>query len=99
MARDDRFYPFIIAHNPTSSIRRFCVAKRSLKLLGLATAILFCGSIFGLYGLTQQAAHIRTAFENQRLKAENRKQRWELSALNTRVEAVEDTSRKLAEKS
>ena len=33
MARDDRFYAFIIAHTPSSSskIRRFCVEKRSLK--------------------------------------------------------------------
>jgi murein DD-endopeptidase MepM/ murein hydrolase activator NlpD len=99
MARDDRFYAFIIAHSPTSSIRRFCVATRSLKLLGLVTAVFVCASIYGLYGLTQQAAHIRIAFENQRLKEENERQRVELTALNTRVEAVEDTSRKLAEKS
>jgi len=99
MARDDRFYAFIIAHSPTSTIRRFCVATRSLKLLGLVTALLFCGAAYGFYGLTQQAVHLQTEIENQQLKAENEKQRRELIALNTRVEAVEDTSRKLAEKS
>jgi murein DD-endopeptidase MepM/ murein hydrolase activator NlpD len=99
MARDDRIYAFIIAHTPTSSIRRFCVATRSLKLLGIFAAILLCGTIYGLYGLTQQAEHLRTEIENQRLKAENQRQRQELMALNSRVEAVEDTSRKLAEKS
>jgi murein DD-endopeptidase MepM/ murein hydrolase activator NlpD len=57
------------------------------------------GLFYGLYGLTQQAAHLRTAFENQRLRAENERQRQELEKLNNRVEKVEDTSRKLAEKS
>lgn len=101
MTRDDRFYAFIIAnsHRSTSNVRRFCVQKRSLKLFAfLALAVLFA-SIYGVYGLTQQAAHARTEAENQRLKAENQRQRQELNALNIRVEAVEDTSRKLAEKS
>src|SRR2546423_15009180 len=101
MARDDRFYAFIIAHTPrsSSSIRRFCVEKRSLRLLVFFLISLFCGSLYGFYGLTQQAAHFRTEFENQRLRAENQRQRQELNALSNRVDAVEDTSRKLAEKS
>ena len=101
MARDDRFYAFIIAHTPrsTSSIRRFCVQKRSLRLLGLLVITLLGCSLYGFYGLTQQAAHLRTDVENQRLRAENQKQRRELNELTSRVEAVEDTSRKLAEKS
>lgn len=101
MAREDRFYAFIIAHTPRSSsgIRRFRVEKRTLKLFAICAATLLCGSIYGIYGLTQQAAHFRTEFENQRLKAENEQQRQELNALSSRVNAVEDTSRKLAEKS
>jgi murein DD-endopeptidase MepM/ murein hydrolase activator NlpD len=101
MARDDRFYAFIIAHTPrsSSSIRRFCVEKRSLRLLVLVVITMLCGSLYGFYGLTQQAAHFRTEFENQRLRAENQRQRQELNALSNRVDAVEDTSRKLAEKS
>lgn len=101
MTRDDRFYAFIIAHTPSSTarIRRFCVEKRSLRLLVLFALTLLCGVIYGFYGLTQQAAHLRTEVENQRLRAENERQRLELNALNSRVEAVEDTSRKLAEKS
>jgi murein DD-endopeptidase MepM/ murein hydrolase activator NlpD len=55
-----------------------------------------CGLAYGFYGLTQQAAHLRTEHENQRLRAENEKQREELQNLNNRVDAVEDTSRKLA---
>ena len=101
MARDDRFYAFIIAHTPRSSsrIRRFCVEKRSLRIFAVLAGLLLCGSIYGFYGLTQQAAHFRTEIENQRLRAENDKQRQELNQLSNRVEAVEDTSRKLAEKS
>jgi murein DD-endopeptidase MepM/ murein hydrolase activator NlpD len=101
MARDDRFYAFIIAHThrSSSSIRRFCVEKRSLRLLAFILIALFSGSIYGFYGLTQQAAHFRTEIENQRLRAENDHQRQELNALSTRVDAVEDASRKLAEKS
>jgi murein DD-endopeptidase MepM/ murein hydrolase activator NlpD len=101
MARDDRLYAFIIAHTArsSSSIRRFCVQKKWLKLFAFCAAALVCGSLYGFYGLTQQAAHLRTEFENQRLRAENEQQRQELIALSNRVEAVEDTSRKLAEKS
>jgi murein DD-endopeptidase MepM/ murein hydrolase activator NlpD len=101
MSKDDRFYAFIIAHTPRSSarIRRFCVEKRSLRILAFLTAVLICASLYGFYGLTQQAAHFRTEIENQHLRAENEKQRQQLNQLSDRVEAVEDTSRKLAEKS
>jgi murein DD-endopeptidase MepM/ murein hydrolase activator NlpD len=101
MLRDDRFYAFIIAHTPSpnSRIRRFCVQKRSLRILALVVVLGLCASLYGFYGLTQQAAHFRTEIENQRLRIENEKQRMELNQLSDRVEAVEDTSRKLAEKS
>lgn len=101
MVRDDRFYAFIIAHTPhrSSRIRRFCVGKSSLRAFAFVGALLLCGSLYGFYGLTQQAAHLRTEAENQRLRAENDLERLELNELNNRVEAVEDTSRKLAEKS
>jgi murein DD-endopeptidase MepM/ murein hydrolase activator NlpD len=75
------------------------VQKRSLRLLAFLLIALLACSIYGFYGMTQQAAHLRTETENQRLRAENEKQRKELNELNNRVEAVEDTSRKLAEKS
>ncbi|MGH9872215.1 MAG: peptidoglycan DD-metalloendopeptidase family protein [Pyrinomonadaceae bacterium] len=101
MTRDDRFYAFIIAHSPrsTSIIRRICVERRCLRLLVLLIIMLIGCSIYGFYGITLQTAHLRTEVENQRLRAENEKQRRELNDLNHRVEAVEDTSRKLAEKS
>ena len=81
MARDDRFYAFIIAHTPssTANIRRFCVQKSSLKLLAVFAATLLLGSLYGFYGLTQQAAHYRTEVENQRLREENARQQRELN--------------------
>jgi murein DD-endopeptidase MepM/ murein hydrolase activator NlpD len=56
-----------------------------------------CALLYGFYGLTQQAEHLRIEHENQKLRAENAKQRQQLQNLNNRVNAVEDTSRKLAE--
>ncbi len=101
MAREDRFYAFIIAHTSRSRARvqRIRVEKRSVTIFCAALLLLAVGLFYGLYGLTQQAAHLRTRFENQRLRAENERQRMELEKLNNRVEKVEDTSRKLAEKS
>lgn len=101
MARDDRFYAFIIAHTSRSKARvqRIRVEKKVVTSFIGAVVVLALGMCYGLYGLTQQAAHLRTEFENQRLRAENEQQRIELEKLNSRVEKVEDTSRKLAEKS
>jgi murein DD-endopeptidase MepM/ murein hydrolase activator NlpD len=99
MTRDDRFYAFIVARTSRSRshIRRICVHKRWLKASGLVLFAVMCGLVYGFYGLTQQAAHFRIERENQRLRAENEQQRKELQNLNNRVDAVEDTSRKLAE--
>jgi murein DD-endopeptidase MepM/ murein hydrolase activator NlpD len=101
MAREDRFYAFIIAHTSRSRARvqRIRVEKRSVSIFCMILLLVAVGLFYGLYGLTQQAAHLRTTFENQRLRAENEHQRQELEKLNNRVEKVEDTSRKLAEKS
>ena len=101
MARDDRFYAFIIAHTSRSRARvqRIRVEKKVVTTFIAAVVVVTLGLCYGLYGLTQHAAHIRIEFENQRLRAENEKQRIELEKLNSRVEKVEDTSRRLAEKS
>src|ERR1051326_6388416 len=101
MAREDRFYAFIIAHTSKSKarIQRIRIGKKVVTAVFAMAAVIAVGLGYGLYGLTQQAKHLRTEFENQRLRAENEKQRQELEKLNNRVEKVEDTSRKLAEKS
>lgn len=99
MTRDDRFYAFIVARTSRSRahIRRICVHKRWLKASVAGLVVVLCGLVYGFYGLTQQAEHLRIERENQKLRAENDKQRQELQNLNNRVDAVEDTSRKLAE--
>jgi murein DD-endopeptidase MepM/ murein hydrolase activator NlpD len=99
MTRDDRFYAFIVARTSRSRshIRRICVHKRWLRLSAVALVAVAGGLLYGFYGLTQQAEHLRIEHENKRLRAENDKQKRELQNLNHRVDAVEDTSRKLAE--
>ncbi len=99
MIRDDRFYAFIVARTSRSRahIRRICVHKRWLKAAGVVLVAVMAGLSYGFYGLTQQAEHLRIERENQKLRAENDKQKQELQRLNNRVDAVEDTSRKLAE--
>jgi len=101
MVKDERFYAFIISYTSRSRsrIRRVCLHKKWLKLSGLFVFLVLATSGYGFYGLTQQAAHMRIERENQRLRAETERQRQELNELNERVQAVEDTSRKLAEKS
>jgi murein DD-endopeptidase MepM/ murein hydrolase activator NlpD len=101
MTRDDRFYAFIVARTSKSRahIRRICVHKRWLRASAVALFAMFCGLLYGFYGLTQQAEHLRIERENRRLRAENDKQRQELQKLNNRVDAVEDQSRRLAEAS
>jgi murein DD-endopeptidase MepM/ murein hydrolase activator NlpD len=99
MAKEDRFYAFIIAHTSRARIQRIRVEKRLVTVVCAVLLLLGVGLLYGLYGLTQHASHLRIEFENQRLRAENERQRQELEKLNNRVEKVEDTSRKLAEKS
>ena len=99
MTRDDRLYAFFVARTSRSRahIRRICVHKRWLKLAAIPLSIVAVGLVYGFYGLTQQAEHLRIESENARLRAQNEKQQQELQILNNRVNAVEDTSRKLAE--
>ncbi len=99
MTRDDRFYAFIIARTSRSRsrIRRITFHKRWLKVSAACATVIFCIALYGFYGLTQQVAHLQIERENQRLRAENEKQRNQLNNLNQRVEAVEDASRRLAE--
>ena len=99
MAKEDRFYAFIVAHTSRARIQRIRVDKRLISVVCTVLLLLGVGLFYGLYGLTQHANHLRIEFENQRLRAENERQRQELEKLNNRVEKVEDTSRKLAEKS
>src|SRR5260370_35477639 len=99
MARDDRFYAFIVDRTSRSRarIRRICVHKHWLRACAGLVVVLFGSAVFGLYGLTPHAAHLRIERENERLRAENQKQEEQLNNLNNRVETVEDTVGRLAE--
>ena len=84
MTRDDRFYAFIVARTSRSRshIRRICVHKRWLKVSAFVLFAVMGGLLYGFYGLTQQAEHLRIERENQRLREENEKQNsaeWRLN--------------------
>lgn len=99
MVRDDRLYAFIVARTTRSRarIRRISVHKRWMKVFAMLGVVVLCAALYGFYGLTQHLLHLRIERENQALRAENEKQRQQLSNLNQRVEAVEESSRRLAE--
>jgi murein DD-endopeptidase MepM/ murein hydrolase activator NlpD len=99
MVRDDRLYAFIVARTSRSRsrIRRVCVHKRWLKFSAFLAASVLCAALYGFYGLTQHVMHLRVDQENERLRVENERQRQQLNNLNRRIEAVEDTSRRIAE--
>jgi len=101
MVKDERFYAFIISYSSRSrsQIRRICLHKKWLKRSAALVALVLCAALYGFYGLTQEAQHLRIERENERLRGETERQRLVLNELNHRVQAVENTSRKLAEKS
>ncbi|MFL6210809.1 MAG: peptidoglycan DD-metalloendopeptidase family protein [Pyrinomonadaceae bacterium] len=101
MTRDDRLYAFIVAHTSRSRarIRRISIHKRWLKLASVLACGVLCTSLYGIYGAFREATHMRTERENARLRSENAQQRQQLKQLETRVDAIEDTSRRLAEMS
>lgn len=99
MVRDDRLYAFIVARTNRSRarIRRISVHKRWMKVFVGFSFVVLCAALYGFYGLTQHFMHLRIERENAHLRAENEKQRQQLNQLNQRVEAVEESSRRLAE--
>jgi murein DD-endopeptidase MepM/ murein hydrolase activator NlpD len=101
MMRDDRLYAFFVAHTSRSrsTIRRICIHKRWLKVASFAAALIVCAALYGLVGMYREATHLRVARENERLRVENERQKQKLEQLKDRVDAIEDASRRLAEKS
>ncbi|MDT7808733.1 MAG: hypothetical protein QOJ70_2546 [Acidobacteriota bacterium] len=101
MNRDERFYAFIVSKTSRSRsyARRFYVHKRWVKVCALVVTFLFCAAAYGVYGMTQQAVHLRIEQENNRLRMENERQRQQLQKLENRVDAIEDATRRLSEMS
>ncbi|MGH9903550.1 MAG: hypothetical protein ACRD68_17225, partial [Pyrinomonadaceae bacterium] len=97
MNRDERFYAFIVTPTSHSCIRRISIHKRWLKASACVAMMVLGAAVYGLYELSQQVSHRQVGWENDRLRAENKKQREQLKKLMGRVEAVEDASRRLKE--
>jgi murein DD-endopeptidase MepM/ murein hydrolase activator NlpD len=90
---------FIVAHTSRSraAVRQITIHKRWLKFAAVLACAVICTSLYGIYGAFREAAHLRTERENMRLRTENERQRRQLKQLENRVDAIEDTSRRLAE--
>ncbi|MDX6271484.1 MAG: hypothetical protein QOD28_2707 [Acidobacteriota bacterium] len=99
MTRDDRLYAFIVARTSRSrsKIRRISIHKRWLKAATALLCLVLCAALYGLYGMFRAAQHLKIEQENSRLRVENEKQRQQLEKLENRVDAIEDTSRRIAE--
>jgi len=99
MTRDDRLYAFIVARTSRSrsKIRRICIHKRWLKAASALLCLVLCAALYGLYGMFRDARHLNIEQENTRLRVENEQQRRQLEKLENRVDAIEDTSRRIAE--
>jgi murein DD-endopeptidase MepM/ murein hydrolase activator NlpD len=99
MTRDDRLYAFIVARTSRSrsKIRRISIHKRWLKAATALLCLVLCAALYGLYGMFRDAQHLKIERENTRLRVENEKQRQQLENLENRVDAIEDTSRRIAE--
>ncbi|HEX8127765.1 MAG TPA: M23 family metallopeptidase [Pyrinomonadaceae bacterium] len=99
MTRDDRLYAFIVARTSRSrsKIRRISIHKRWLKAATALLCLVLCAALYGLYGMFRDAQHLKIEQENSRLRVENEKQRRQLQKLENRVDAIEDTSRRIAE--
>jgi murein DD-endopeptidase MepM/ murein hydrolase activator NlpD len=99
MTRDDRLYAFIVARTSRSRsrIRRISIHRRWLKAATALLCLVLCAALYGLYGMFRVAQHLKIEQENTRLRVENEQQRRQLEKLENRVDAIEDTSRRIAE--
>lgn len=99
MTRDDRLYAFIVARTSRSRsrIRRISIHKRWLKAATVLSCLVLCAALYGLYGMFRDAQHLKIEQENARLRVLNEEQRRQLEKLENRVDAIEDTSRRIAE--
>src|SRR5215207_2980424 len=94
MNRDERFYAFIVSTTTRSRsyVRRVSIHKRWVKASAVVVTVLFFCAAYGVYGLTQQALHLRIEEENNRLRIENERQRQQLRKLENGARRLSEMS-------
>ncbi len=100
MKNHDRLHAFFVRHTPRSRrrVHRVSIHKTWLNLSVVVTLAVGCVALYGLYALVwlpTVAAKLET--ENEILRRENEVHRQQLNTIVERIEAVEDTSRRIAE--
>ena len=103
MNEDKRFYTFVFAPTASSPLRKFAIPHNVLyAILGFAV-VGFLTIAYGAYRLSQHAYIVAKLSlmqnENRRLRDENNEAKGNMDRLQSRLLAIEDTSRKLAEAS
>ena len=101
MNEDKRFYTFVFAPTASSPLRKFAVPHKALYVVLGFAVVGFLTIAYGAYKLSQHAYVVAKLnlmqHENRRLRDENNEVKNNMSRLQGRVDAIETTSRKLAE--
>ncbi len=98
--KNDRLHAFIVRRTACSRsrIHRISIRKSWLKASLFLTLAVCAIALYGIYALVLlPTAATSLADENERLRRENDVHRQQLNTLAERIEAVEDTSRRIAE--
>lgn len=97
MNNHDRTFTVRTSARPRNS-HRISIHKKWLKASAPLTIVFCLVALYGIYALVWlPVAAASLADENTRLRRENEIHRQQLDALANRIEAVEDTSRRIAE--
>jgi murein DD-endopeptidase MepM/ murein hydrolase activator NlpD len=103
MNEDKRFYTFVFAPTASSPLRKFAVPHKVLYIILGFAVVGFLTIAYGAYRLSQHAYVVAKLSlmqnENRRLRDENNEAKSNMDRLQSRLLAIEDTSRKLAEAS
>lgn len=103
MNEDKRFYTFVFAPTVSSPLRKFAVPHQVLYVILGFAVVGFLTIAYGAYRLSQHAYIVAklnlVQNENRRLRDENNEAKNNMDRLQSRLVAIEDTSRKLAEAS
>ena len=101
MNEDKRFYTFVFAPTASSPLRKFAVPHKALYVVLGFAVVGFLTIAYGAYKLSQHAYVVAKLnlmqHENRQLRDENNEVKSNMSRLQGRVDAIETTSRKLAE--